>query len=153
MFALSEEYSKCFQRNILYEDRLCCSATVVYNMAASFEEIISLAAIPSTREIASRYRIIRVWNSLSVLSGIEITGSAAEFSILVSIGGELLSAMLTNQIVIGLFVDLILVAVPVGHTASVRTELFLPAASGLFNGFATLQTYPCSQYLRVAAYV
>lgn len=96
MFALSEAYSKCFQRNILHEDRLCCSAIVVYNMAASFEEIISLADIPSTREIASRYRIIRVWNSLSALSGIEVTGSVAKFSILVSIGGELLSAMLTN---------------------------------------------------------
>lgn len=153
MFALSEAYSKCFQRNILHEDRSCCFAIVVYNMAASFGEIILLAAILSTREMASRYRISRVWNSLSALSGIEVTGSVAEFSILVSIGGELLSTILTNQIVIGLFADFILVAVPVRHTASIRTELFLPAASRLFNGSATLQTHPRSWHLRVAAYV
>ena len=153
MFALSEAYSKCFHRNILHEDRPCCSAIVVYNMAVSFEEMIPFAVMLSTREIASRYRISRAWNSSSALSGIEVTGSAAEFSVLVSIGGELLSTMLTKQIVIGLFVDLILVAVPVGHAASVRTELFLPAASGLFNGFAALQTYPRSWNVRVAAYV
>ena len=153
MFALSETYSKCFQRNILHEDRPYCSAIVVYNMAASFDDIISLADIPSTKEIANRYRISRVWNPLSALSGIEVTGPAAEFTILVSIRGELLSAMLTSQIIIGLFVDLVLVVVPVGHTASVRTEPFLPAASGLFNGSATLQTYPRSRNIRVTAYV
>ena len=153
MFALSKAYSKCFQRNILHEDRPCRSAIVVYNMAASSGEMTSFATILSTREIAGRYRISRVWNSLSALSGIEVTGSVAEFSILVSIGGELLSTMLTKQIVIGLFVDLILVAVPVGHAASVRTELFLPAASGLFNGPAALQTYPRSGNVGVAVYV
>ena len=153
MFALKRIYSKGFQRNILHKDKPCFSATVVCNMAASSGEMMPFTAILSTKETASRYRIIRARNSLSALSGIEVTSAAAELAVFVPICNKLLSAMPTDKCVVGLLVDFVLVAVPVGHPAPIRAELFLFTASGLFNGFSALQAYAGSRYLRVAAYV
>lgn len=153
MFALKRKYSKGFQRNILHEDKPDFSAAIVHNFTASDWVMISLVAILSTKESISRYRMSLVRNSLSPLSGIEVAGTAAVFSIFISICDKSLSALLANQIVIGLLVDLILVTVPVGHPAFVRTEFLLPASCRLFNGFAALETYACSRYLRMTVNV
>jgi hypothetical protein len=61
--------------------------------------------------------------------------------------------MLTDQGVESPLFDLVLVAIPVGHSATIRAELFLFTATGLFNGFSTLQAYACSRYIWIAAYV
>ena len=107
-------------------------------MTVSSAEIMPRAVILSTKETARRYRIKRAWKSLSALSGIEVAGTAAELTILVPIGGKLLSAILADQSVEGLLFDLVLVAVPVGHSATIRAELLLFATSRLLNGFTAL---------------
>ena len=79
-------------------------------------------------------------------AGAEITVPAAEFAIVVSIDFELLSAVSTDNGVIGFFLNLLPVAVPPSHAALVRAEqLFLSFrqccdwSATVFAGFATFQ--------------
>ena len=86
-----------------------------------------------------RYSIRLVGAYLSRLSGRNITGAAAVFSVFVAIAFELLSAVFAGKRVVGLSVDRILVAVPPIHPAAIRAEFFLPAPLRLHNGSSALQ--------------
>ena len=79
-------------------------------------------------------------------AGAEITVPAAEFAIVVSIDFELLSAVSTDNGVIGFLLNLLPVTVPPCHTAFVRAEsLFLSSrqcrdwSATVFAGLATFQ--------------
>ena len=61
--------------------------------------------------------------------------------------------MEADQVVIGLFIHLILMAVPKCHTALIRTELLFLSAFGLLQGFTTLHTHGHFRLCRVSAKV
>ena len=87
-----------------------------------------------------RYSIRLVGAYLSRLSGRNITGAAAVFSVFVAIAFELLSAVFAGKRVVGLSVDRILVVVPPIHPAAIRAELLLPATLGLHQRLTTILT-------------
>ena len=78
------------------------------------------------------------------MSGRNITGPAAVFSVFIAIALKLLSAVLAHQIIICFSVDILLVAVPPCHPAGIGAKFLLPATFGLhqrsaaiFAGFGT----------------
>jgi len=77
---------------------------------------------------------------LSCPTGCTVAFPAAVFSVAVAIAIKLLSALLADQFVIGLLVDIFFVAVPVSHPAGVRAELLLPATLGLHQRLTTILT-------------
>ena len=61
--------------------------------------------------------------------------------------------MEADQVVVGLFIHLILVAVPKCHTALIRTELLFLSAFGLLQRFTALHTHGGFRLCRVSAEV
>ena len=61
--------------------------------------------------------------------------------------------MEADQVVVGLFIHLILVAVPKCHTALIRTELLFLSAFGLLQRFTALHTHGRLRLCRVSAKV
>ena len=61
--------------------------------------------------------------------------------------------MEADQVVVGLFVHLILVAVPKCHTALIRTELLFLSAFGLLQRFTALHTHGGLRLCRVSSEV
>ena len=59
--------------------------------------------------------------------------------------------MEADQVVIGLFIHLILVAIPKFHTALIRTELLFLSAFGLLQRFTALHTHRHLRLCRVSA--
>ena len=59
--------------------------------------------------------------------------------------------MEADQVVVGLFIHLILVAVPKCHTALIRTELLFLSAFGLLQRFTALHTHGRLRLCRVSA--
>ena len=87
------------------------------------------------------YRISRDSSSSSCfLSGIGIAEAVAVFSVAIPIADELLSAVLASKGVEGLLLYLILVAVPVGHTAAVIAIPLFLASWFLLHGSAAMLT-------------
>jgi len=98
-----------------------------------------LVTIPRNTAVLAIYRVSRVWKSSgSVPAGIGIAFSVTVFSVAITIADELLSAALTYQGVIGLSVDLILMAVPVSHATLVIAIFLFFATRILRNRLPTV---------------
>ena len=94
-----------------------------------------------------------IWYRAKVRCGIgsaeaEITVPAAEFTIWVSIAFKLLSAMGTDNFVVGFFLNLLPVAVPPCHAALIRAkQLFLSSRqrhnllAAVFAGVSSYQVW------------
>jgi hypothetical protein len=81
----------------------------------------------------------------------EITVPAAVFTLLISIAFKLLSAMGTDEGVIGFFLNLLTVVVPPRHTAFVRAEIFCLPTNWLHHGFAAIFARFATVKFRVSA--
>ena len=77
----------------------------------------------------------------------------AVFSLFITIAFKLLPTVEADQVVVGLFVHLILVAVPKCHAALIRTELLFLSSFGLFQRFTALHTHGRLRLCRVSAEV
>ena len=87
------------------------------------------------------YRISRDSNSSSCfLSGVGIAEAVAVFPVAIPIANEFLSTVLASESVEGLLLYLVLVVVPVGHTAAVIAVPFFLASRRLLHGSAAMLT-------------
>ena len=87
------------------------------------------------RSISRRSKLSII--AVSSLSIVFIAGPAAEFPVCVSVVAEGLTAVFEDERVVGLSQNLILMGIPVFHSAAVRAKFLLMTAP-LCNGFSAL---------------
>ena len=96
------------------------------------------------------YRISRDSSSSSCfLSGVGITEAVAVFPAAIAIANELLSAVLAGKSIKSLLLYLVLVAVPVGHTALIIAVPFFFASRLLLHGSAAMLTQHQVRFARM----